>query len=106
MLRGDVYRLKLPKGVGREQHGARYAVVVQGDEFLPRQTVIVAPTSRSALATSYRPAVDVAGQHTHVLVEQMSSVDIRRLGEHAGHLTIQELWGVDEALEVVLGLGR
>ncbi len=43
MLRGDVYRFKLPNGVGHEQHGDRYGVVVQADEFLPRSVVIVAP---------------------------------------------------------------
>ena len=47
MLRGDVYRFRLPKGLGHEQHGDRYTVVVQADEFLPRSVVIVAPTSRS-----------------------------------------------------------
>ena len=45
MLRGDVYRFKLPKGVGHEQHGDRFGVVVQADEFLPRSVVLVAPTS-------------------------------------------------------------
>jgi mRNA-degrading endonuclease toxin of MazEF toxin-antitoxin module len=29
VLRGDIYRFKLPKGVGHEQHGNRYGVVVQ-----------------------------------------------------------------------------
>ena len=47
MLRGDVYRFRFPKGVRHEQHGDRYGVVVQADEFLPRSVVIVAPTSRA-----------------------------------------------------------
>ena len=60
MLRGDVYRFKLPKGVGHEQHGDRYGVVVQADEFLPRSVVLVAPTSRSARPASFRPEIDVS----------------------------------------------
>jgi hypothetical protein len=31
-------------------------------------------------------------------------VDSRRLGDLAGHLTREELWGIDEALAAVLGL--
>ena len=60
MLRGDVHRFKLPKGIGHEQHGDRFGVVLQADEFLPRSVVIVAPTSRSARAASFRPEIDVA----------------------------------------------
>lgn len=104
MLRGDVYRFKLPKGIGHEQHGDRYGVVLQADEFLPRSVVIVAPTSRSARAASFRPEVEVAGETTRVLVEQIGAVDAQRLGDLAGHLTPEEMWGIDEALLAVLGL--
>ncbi|HVA74218.1 MAG TPA: type II toxin-antitoxin system PemK/MazF family toxin [Acidimicrobiales bacterium] len=105
MLRGDVYRFRLPKGVGHEQHGDRYGVVVQADEFLPRSVVIVAPTSKSARAASFRPEVEVAGETTRVLAEQIGAIDANRLGDLAGHLTPEEMWGVDEALLAVLGLG-
>jgi len=104
VLRGDVYRFSLPKGVGHEQHGDRYGVVVQADELLPRSVVLVAPTSRSAKSASFRPEIDVHGEATRVLVEQLGAVDISRLGRLAGHLSPEELWGVDEALTTVLGL--
>lgn len=104
MLRGDVYRFRLPRGVGHEQHGDRYGVVVQADEFLPRSVVVVAPTSRSARPASFRPEAEIAGETTRVLVEQVGAVDARRLGELTGHLTHEEMWGVDEALLAVLGL--
>ena len=104
MLRGDVYRLQVPKGVGHEQHGDRYGVVVQADALLPRSVVIVAPTSRSARAASFRPEVDVAGHPTRVLVEHVGAVDGSRLGDLAGHLTAEEMWGVDDALATVLDL--
>ena len=105
MLRGDVHVFKLPKGIGHEQHGDRFGVVVQADEFLPRSVVIVAPTSRSARAASFRPKIDVGRESTRVLVEQIGAVDARRLGKLCGHLSPEELWGVDEALMTVLGLG-
>lgn len=104
MQRGDVYRFKVPKGVGHEQHGERHGVVVHSDVLLPRSVVIVAPTSRSAKPASFRPEVDVGGSRTRVLVEQLGAVDVRRLGRRAGRLTAEEMWSVDEALLVVLGL--
>jgi mRNA interferase MazF len=104
VLRGDVYRFRLPRGVGHEQHGERFGVVVQAEEFLPRSVVIVAPTSRSARPASFRPEAEIAGATTRVLVEQTGAVDVRHLGELAGHLTHEELWGIDEALVAVLGL--
>ncbi|MDA8365772.1 MAG: type II toxin-antitoxin system PemK/MazF family toxin [Actinomycetota bacterium] len=104
MLRGDIHRFRLPKGVGHEQHGDRFAVVVQADEFLPRSVVIVAPTSRSARPASFRPEVEIAGESTRVLVEQIGAVDATRLGDMVGRLALEELWGVDDALLAVLGL--
>lgn len=104
MLRGDVYRFNVPKGVGHEQHGDRYGVVVQANELLPRSVVVVAPTSVSARAASFRPEIDLDGQTTRVLVEQLGAVDASRLGELCGHLSPEEQWGVDEALTTVLGL--
>lgn len=104
MRRGDVYRFRVPKGVGHEQRGERFGVIVQADELLPRSVVLVAPTSRGARAASFRPEVVVAGQTTRVLVEQVGAVDAQRLGRRAGRLTAAEMWTVDEALATVLGL--
>ncbi len=103
MNRGDVFRIRLP-GRGREQRGSRYGVVVQADEFLGLSTVLIAPTSRSATAATFRPEVEVAGERTLVLVEQLRAVDLERLGESAGRLTARELRAVDDALELVLAL--
>jgi mRNA interferase MazF len=104
VLRGDVHRFRPPKGIGHEQHGDRYGVVVQANEFLPRSAVIVAPTSQNAKAASFRPEAEIAGQPTRVLIEQIGAVDGRRLGELVGHLTAEEIWGVDDALLTMLGL--
>ena len=104
MRRGEVYRFRIPKGIGREPAGERFAVVVQADELLPRSVVIVAPTSRSARPASFRPEVDIGGTATRVLVEQLGAVDVQRLGKRMGHLTIEEIWALDDALATVLGL--
>ncbi len=95
----------MPRGArGGEQRGARYAVVVQADEFLGLSTVIVAPTSTSARPASFRPALTIVDSETRVLVEQMTVVDPRRLGEGAGRLSASELQSVDEALALILGI--
>ena len=104
MRRGDVHRFRVPKGHGHEQRGERYGVVVQADELLPRSVILVAPTSRSARPASFRPEVDVAGESTRVLVEQLGAVDAQRLGTRVGHLTAEEMWAIDDALATVLGL--
>lgn len=104
MRRGEVYRFRTPKGQGHEQQGVRYAVVVQADELLPRSLVLVAPTSGSARAASFRPEIAVAGDTTHVLVEQLGAVDVQRLGDQVGYLSAEELWSIDDALLTVLGL--
>lgn len=104
MQRGDVFTLRLPKGVGHEQQGKRFGVIVQSDVFLPRSVVLVAPTSRRAKPASFRPEIDVDGSSTRVLVEQVGAVDVNRLGDLTGHLTPEEQWGVDAALLTVFGL--
>ena len=104
MRRGEIYRLRLPAGRGREQRGARFGVVVQSDHLLPFSTVLVAPTSRSAAAASFRPQVVVDGIPTRVLVEQLRALDAGALGECSGRLEAGELLAVDDALERVLGL--
>ncbi|HWF28598.1 MAG TPA: type II toxin-antitoxin system PemK/MazF family toxin [Mycobacterium sp.] len=101
-MRGEVYRLRAPRDArGHEQAGSRYAVVVQSDQ-LPLSTWLVAPTSMSARAASFRPEVQIAGQLTRVLAEQTAAVDPSRLAESSGHLTFEELRRVDAALRLVL----
>lgn len=104
MHRGDIYEFRPTRGRGHEQRGQRYGVVVQADALLPRSVVIVAPTSRSARQASFRPEIGVQGEATKVLVEQIGTVDATRLGNLVGHVSPEEMWGVDEALLTVLGL--
>ncbi len=105
MVRGEVFRLPAVRAArGREQRGARFAVVVQADELLGLSTVLVSPTSTTARPASFRPTITLEGQETRVLVEQTTVVDPQRLGRPAGRLDASELRSVDEALMLVLGL--
>ena len=105
-MRGEVYRLRSPRDRrGHEQSGSRYGVVVQSDSLV-LSTWLVAPTSTSALAASFRPEVEVLGRRTQVLAEQTAAVDPQRLGDRVGRLTNDEMRQVDAALRLVLGLSR
>jgi mRNA interferase MazF len=102
--RGDVFRLRLERRQGHEQSGVRYGVIVQSDALMRLSTVLIAPTSTAARDASFRPEVEINGSTTRVLVEQTGAIDVSRLGDHQGHLTVEEQWGVDLALETVLDL--
>jgi mRNA interferase MazF len=105
LVRGEVFRLRLPRGArGSEQRGARFAVVVQADELLALSTVLVSPTSTSAPPRSFRPTIEIDGAPTRVLVEQTTAVSPDRLGQSAGRLSAAELRDLDAALALVLGL--
>lgn len=104
MQRGDVVALRPPKTAGHEQQGRRYGVILQSDALIPRSVMIVAPTSTSALSASFRPEIKVGRQRTKVLVEQIGAVDSTRLGKVVKHLTVDEVWAVDEATRIVLDL--
>ena len=105
MVRGEVFRLRIPRGTrGSEQQGTRYAVIVQADELLALSTVLVSPTSTAAPPRSFRPTIELEGLWTRVLVEQTTAVSPDRLGESVGRLSASELRDLDTALAVVFGL--
>ena len=103
-MRGEVFQLNVPRGSrGHEQSGSLYAVVVQSDQ-LPLSTWLVAPTSTSARAASFRPEIEIGGVSTRVLAEQAAAVDPGRLGRSVGFLSFDEMRRVDAALRIVLDL--
>ena len=104
MQRGDVVRLVPPSRSGHEQKSPRFGVVIQSDALMPLSTVLVAPTSQSALSTSFHPPVTIESQPTRVLLEQLAAVDVRRTSKPVARLSVEEMWAVDEALALVVGL--
>lgn len=104
MVRGDVCAITLPSRRGRVQHGRRFAVIVQADDLMALSTVVVCPTSSSTPAASFHPEVSVGDEATRVMCEMVGAVDARKLGEQVGHLTMDEMRSVDDALQLVLDL--
>ncbi|MGI8523895.1 MAG: type II toxin-antitoxin system PemK/MazF family toxin [Nocardioides sp.] len=101
-MKGEVYRLPA-RGRGHEQRGRRYAVVLQPD-WLTLSTWVVAFTSTSARETSFRPPAQIGDRRALVMCDQIATVDLNRLAEPAGFLTLEEMQRVDEALSLVLDL--
>ena len=105
MVRGEVVRIAAPRGArGHEQQGARPGVVVQAEELLGLSTVLIAPTSRSAAAATFRPTIELAGTTTRVLTDQLRVIDTRAVRDSLGRLDHTELAALDDALALVLGL--
>jgi mRNA interferase MazF len=105
VLRGDVLAITLPHRRGHVQSGRRFAVVVQADDLLALSTILVCPTSTSTPAASVHPEVVVDDEPTRVMCEMVGPVDVRALGGEMGHLTLDEMRSVDDALQLVLDLG-
>ena len=101
-MRGEVYRLPV-RGKGHEQQGRRYAVVLQPD-WLTLSTWVIVFTSTSAREASFRPPVEIRDRRTLVMCDQIATVDLNRLAEPAGFLTLEEMQRVDDALSLVLDL--
>ncbi len=93
-LRGDIYYADLGHGVGSEQEGCRPVVIIQnnvGNKYSP--TVIVASITSKAGEKAKLPThyyIDTGGDlklPSIVLLEQLRTIDKRRLGNFIGHLS-------------------
>ncbi len=109
--KGDIFFADLSPVVGSEQGGVRPVLVVQndvGNRFSP--TVIVAAvTSRlnkANLPTHVPIHADRNGlnRDSVVLLEQLRTIDKKRLREHIGTVDSEVIGIVDDALSVSLGI--
>ncbi len=109
--RGDIYYADLSPVVGSEQGGVRPVLIIQndvGNKYSP--TVIAAAiTSRmgkTKLPTHIEVYATRAGlaRDSVVLLEQLRTLDKRRLKEKMGHLDGGVMSEIDTAIAVSLGL--
>lgn len=109
--KGDLYFADLSPVVGSEQGGVRPVLVVQndvGNKYSP--TIIVAAvtsqTGKAKLPTHVELAATQGGlsKNSVVLLEQLRTIDKRRLKERIGTLNVNQLPDVDAALGVSLGI--
>lgn len=109
--RGDVYLANLDPYIGSEQGGTRPVVVLQnnmGNFFCP--TLIVAPiTSRCAKKPNqpthyYAEHINGLDSPGMVLLEQIKTIDKRRVRKYLGKMSRSQMDEIGEAIETSLGL--
>ena len=111
--RGDIFYADLNPVVGSEQGGIRPVLVVQndvGNKYSP--TVIIAAITsqidKAKLPTHIELQSEDYGleKDSVILLEQLRTIDKRRLKEKITILDQDVMLKVDEALKVSLGLGE
>ena len=109
--RGDIYYADLSPVVGSEQGGVRPVLIVQndvGNKFSP--TVIAAAITSQRDKTNLPTHIEVdardcgLAKDSIVLLDQVRTIDKRRLREKMGALDDGSMGKVNEALSVSFGL--
>lgn len=114
--RGDIFYADLSPVIGSEQGGMRPVLIVQndvGNKYSP--TVIAAAITSRTGKTKLPTHIDVHPSATNIsdyglardsviLLEQVRTIDKRRLKEHIGHLDDLTMQRVNNALSVSFGL--
>ena len=109
--RGDIFYADLNPVVGSEQGGIRPVLVIQnniGNQYSPT-TIIAAITSqldKAKLPTHIELAKDICGleKDSVALLEQIRTIDKRRIKEKVSSLEEPIMRKVDEALIISLGM--
>lgn len=111
-LRGELYYADLGQGIGSEQQGERPVLIIQndtGNRYSP--TVIVAAMTskvgvKAKLPTHFYLEAGSGGLKASsiVLLEQIRTLDKRRLTEYMGKLSHRQICGVNHALAISIGL--
>ena len=110
--RGDIYFADLSPVVGSEQGGTRPVLIVQnniGNKYSP--TVIAAAITSQVNKARLPTHIELTGssygltRDSVILLEQIRTIDKRRLREKMGSLDEEAMEKVDEALAVSIGIG-
>ena len=103
ILRGDMFYANLGRGIGSEQKGYRPVLVIQndvGNKFSPTSRVGI----KAKLPTHYFINTEDGLQAPSIiLLEQIRTIDKKRLDSYIGHLSQKNIDGVNEAILISLG---
>ena len=109
--RGDIYYADLSPVVGSEQGGMRPVLIIQnntGNKHSPTviAAAITSQTGKARLPTHIELIAQSVGlnRDSVILLEQIRTIDKRRLREHMGHLDEKQMTMVDNAIAVSFGL--
>ena len=109
--RGDIYYADLSPVVGSEQGGLRPVLIIQNDIGNRYSPTVIAAAITSRMSKTHLPThidiyADKAGlaKDSVVLLEQVRTLDKRRLKEKMGHLDDDVMQVVNSAIAVSFGL--
>ena len=109
--RGDIFYADLSPVVGSEQGGVRPVLIVQndvGNKYSP--TVIVAAITSLINKAKMHTHIEIKGEEyglskdSVILLEQIRTIDKKRLKERIGHADESLIEMVNEAISISLGL--
>lgn len=109
--RGDIFYADLSPVVGSEQGGIRPVIIVQndvGNKYSP--TVIIAAITSQINKAKLPTHVEISSEEyglnkdSVVLLEQIRTLDKKRLKEKIGHMTEVDMRKVDDALLISIGV--
>ena len=104
--RGDIFYVNRSESVGSEQRSGRPAIIVSNpvcNEHSPVVEVVYLTCQyKHRLPTHVR--IESTGRRSTALCEQITSVDVSRLGDYKGHATDEEMQQIDAALLCSLGI--
>lgn len=110
--RGDIYYADLSPVIGSEQGGLRPVLIVQNDVGNKYSPTVIAAAITSRLGKAKLPThIDVMAdkvglqKDSVILLEQIRTIDKKRLGEKMGHLDDNTMNAVNEAINISFGLG-
>lgn len=109
--RGDIFYADLSPVVGSEQGGVRPVVIVQNDVGNRHSPTVIAAaitsrTEKTKLPTHIDVTADRFGlsKDSVILLEQVRTIDKKRLKEKMGHLEDETMAKVNSAISVSFGL--
>lgn len=102
--RGDVYWVKLDPTIGTETRKTRPAVIISNDsQNKVGSRYIIAPiTSTVKTVYPFEAEVNVNGNPSKVMLDQIRTVDHKRLREKLCKLLPEELGRIERAIKVAL----
>lgn len=111
--RGDIYYADLSPVVGSEQGGVRPVLIVQNDTGNKHSPTVIAAAITSQTGKAKLPTHIALAAHSYglpkdsiVLLEQIRTLDKRRLREHMGRVDERVMKKVDGAIAVSFGLSN
>ena len=109
--RGDIFYADLSPVVGSEQGGVRPVVIVQNDVGNKHSPTVIAAaitsrTEKAKLPTHIEVMADRFGlaKDSVILLDQVRTIDKKRLKEKMGHLEDETMEKVNSAISVSFGL--